>query len=228
MFSAPLFFKLSSTFPFLEFPSPSIIASFALSTCILQPRLSFPWMSYCAIFKQSSNQPINQSTSQPARRTHHPLQVVCTVVPYIRCRYFNSQIPVCVSSGAVLHRKHTVIHTSRIPHALRPCILHSLRCLLSTVVGQTLRSAIAALNKHRQELTSYHLHSIHSTAATNMDNFERRCAVALGRASVTTDFNNVAVEETNTGGLSGHRGDPADPGFHELAAVQLVCPSCYR
>ena len=87
-----------------------------------------------------------------------------------------------------------------------------------------MRSAIAALDKHRQELTSGHLHLLSSTAATNMDDIERRCAIALGRASVTTDFNNSTSGETNAGGSRGHRGDQADPGFHELAALQLVSP----
>lgn len=89
-----------------------------------------------------------------------------------------------------------------------------------------MRLAIEAVDKHRQELTSHHLHFVDSTVI-NTDDSDRRYAIALARASVTTEFKGTnPVQNSTIGGgmawaLNGE-GDPADPAFHELAALQLV------
>ncbi|CAM9209213.1 unnamed protein product [Ectocarpus sp. 4 AP-2014] len=106
---------------------------------------------------------------------------------------------------------------------------------------QTLRSALASIDKHRKGVVCNHLHHATTTDDTNgisstgsrsssntRSNSSRRSS-ALTRASVTASFHNEA-ESINTARGNGSdgggnaRGDwevEADMGFQELAALQL-------
>ncbi|CAB1113909.1 unnamed protein product [Ectocarpus sp. CCAP 1310/34] len=107
---------------------------------------------------------------------------------------------------------------------------------------QTLRSALASIDKHRKGVICNHLH--HATTAddthgncstgtrssSNTRSISSRRSSALTRASVTASFHNEAESINSTRGNSGDgggnaRGDwevEADMGFQELVALQLV------
>ncbi|CAM9247576.1 unnamed protein product, partial [Ectocarpus fasciculatus] len=106
---------------------------------------------------------------------------------------------------------------------------------------QTLRSALASIDKHRKGVICNHLH--HATTADDTNgnsgtgsrssrNTSGKCtrrSSALTRASVTASFHNEAASLSTTHGNSGDGGGDArghweveaDMGFQELAALQL-------
>eukprot|EP00903_Cladosiphon_okamuranus_P012352 g11581.t1 len=104
---------------------------------------------------------------------------------------------------------------------------------------QTLRGALASIDKYRQSLISQHLH--HAAGiddANNNCSGDRECrqsqarvCLALGRASVTASFHihQDSPISSSCGGNAGvdlGQGEVvADMGFHELAALQLEITS---
>lgn len=115
-----------------------------------------------------------------------------------------------------------------------PCAL-SVRTFYNSL-RQTLRGALAGIDKHRQSLISQHLH--HEAGTENACNGsgdpecsqnQARVRLALGRASVTASFHSHqgSPASSSCGGDAGStelgQGEVvADMGFHELAALQLV------
>eukprot|EP00752_Nemacystus_decipiens_P012187 g10805.t1 len=103
---------------------------------------------------------------------------------------------------------------------------------------QTLRGALAGIDRHRQSLISHHLH--HATAIDEVNSCtgtpersqrQNRIRLALGRASITAAFHPHQGSST-TGSCGGDADDDlgqgevvADMGFHELAALQLEITS---
>lgn len=111
-----------------------------------------------------------------------------------------------------------------LPPALRPSRFY----ILPWYILQTLRSAIAGIDKHRQEVTSHHLHAAYSITDIHGHGSEDLHSVALARASVTASFHEkLAINTTNECGgaeenVIAGAVNPADPDFHEPAAIHLV------
>lgn len=104
---------------------------------------------------------------------------------------------------------------------------------------QTLRSALAAIDKHRQHLVSHQQHTTsNSTSGSSNANSDCHGSVARGRTSVTASFYDRSLfgrdggtglgegshdgDENPQAGLGEGEGVEADMTFHELAALQLV------
>lgn len=114
-------------------------------------------------------------------------------------------------------------HCARRVHYHYIATAHGVRCYFSRCPcriarrQQTLRSAIAAMDKQRQELTSHHLHIVEPAPGAVADRDHER-TFNLARASVTTSFHDERSVGTDVG--------PPDPGFQELAAMHLVRALC--
>lgn len=93
--------------------------------------------------------------------------------------------------------------------------------LVSHADGQTLRSAIAGVDRHRGELVAHRLRFAEPCFGRASDQ-ERRRRILLARLSATASFHGLPHGEI--GGEEDIVGDtdPSDPGFQELAALHLV------